>query len=110
VSIRRDVDGDGDVSPSLLDALELLTAGAHAAVLRSIAGGAKFMPSIRAATGFAIDEASLIEVLKQLAQCGAISRLVHAGPPLRVEYELTDSGLRLDSLIVSAREWIERWT
>ncbi len=98
--------GSGD---EFLDALGLLTAGRHAWVLHSIAAGSTSMPAIREATSFEIDERSLIFVLKALMNCGAVSRAVHAGPPLRVEYALTDAGRTLDELIVRAQAWTERW-
>jgi DNA-binding HxlR family transcriptional regulator len=90
----------------LIDALELLTHGHHAAVLHAIAGGAAFMPHIRQANGFAIDEASTISVLKQLIACGTVARSVHSGPPLRVEYRLTEAGRALLNVVLSAREWV----
>jgi DNA-binding HxlR family transcriptional regulator len=65
------------------------------------------MPHIRQATGFAIDEPATINVLKQLIACGTVARSVHSGPPLRVEYHLTEAGRALLNVVVSARAWVE---
>jgi DNA-binding HxlR family transcriptional regulator len=94
----------------LLDALALISFGRHAVVLHAIACGAAFMPSIRKATNFNLGEDSVVSVLKELLACGAVVRAVHSGPPLRVEYGLTDSGRALDDLVIAARAWTERWT
>ncbi len=109
MAIPLDYDGNRYSGDEFLDALALLTRGHHATVLHAIASGAGFMPAIREATGYAIDEMSLISVLKQLMYCGAVARSVHSGPPLRVEYRLTEAGRTLDALIVSAQAWTERW-
>jgi DNA-binding HxlR family transcriptional regulator len=43
--------------------------------------------------------------LRKLEGAGVIRRTAHAGYPLRVEYDLTPSGLRLVPLIDSLGDW-----
>jgi DNA-binding HxlR family transcriptional regulator len=102
-------DGGSGTGDEFLDALGLLTRGQHAAVLRAIGEGNASMPAIREATSFEIDEPSLISMLKALMNCGAVARSVHAGPPLRVDYRLTEGGRTLAELIARAQAWSARW-
>ena len=45
--------------------------------------------------------------LRKLEGAGVIRRTAHAGYPLRVEYDLTPSGLRLVPLIDALGDWWE---
>jgi DNA-binding HxlR family transcriptional regulator len=89
--------------------LQLLTRGHSAAVLRAIAAGASDLREIRHATGLAVDEVSLLAVLRALTSCGAASRSVDPGPPLHVRYRLTAAGDELLEIVSAAAVWFDRW-
>jgi DNA-binding HxlR family transcriptional regulator len=48
--------------------------------------------------------------LKELEAAGIVSRSVDAGPPVLIEYHLTDAGQGLSEVIESLAEWAERFT
>jgi DNA-binding HxlR family transcriptional regulator len=51
----------------------------------------------------------LTERLRELEKEGLVRRTVIAGPPVRVSYELTDSGKDLEPAIEALGKWAEKW-
>jgi DNA-binding HxlR family transcriptional regulator len=51
----------------------------------------------------------LTERLRELESEGLVSRTVLPGPPVRVSYELTESGRDLEPAIEALGKWAERW-
>ena len=51
----------------------------------------------------------LTERLRELESEGLVRRTVIAGPPVRVSYELTQSGKDLEPVIDALGQWAERW-
>ena len=51
----------------------------------------------------------LTERLRELESEGLLRRTVRPGPPVRVSYELTESGADLEPVIVDLSRWAERW-
>ena len=51
----------------------------------------------------------LSERLKELESRGIVLRIVYAGPPVRVEYALTDMGRDLQAAVGELRSWARRW-
>jgi DNA-binding HxlR family transcriptional regulator len=51
----------------------------------------------------------LTERLRELEVEGIVCRNVIPGPPVRVSYELTESGKELEPAIVALGKWAERW-
>lgn len=51
----------------------------------------------------------LTERLRELEVEGMVRRHVIAGPPLRVEYELTKAGSELEPAIRELANWAEKW-
>lgn len=51
----------------------------------------------------------LTERLRELEGEGLVRRTVIAGPPVRVSYELTESGADLEPAIEALGKWAERW-
>ena len=51
----------------------------------------------------------LSERLRELESEGLVRRTVRPGPPVRVSYELTESGAGLEPVIVNLGRWAERW-
>jgi DNA-binding HxlR family transcriptional regulator len=47
--------------------------------------------------------------LKELEAAGIVSRTVDAGPPVLIEYHLTEAGAALADVIGSLGEWAERF-
>lgn len=78
-------------------------------VLRCLEGGprrfSEFRPALPAASAKAIAKS-----LRLMARDGLVVRTEHAGPPRRVEYELTSLGRSLMEPIAAIREWTaEHW-
>ena len=51
----------------------------------------------------------LSERLKELEARGVVARIVHSGPPVRVEYALTDKGRDVQDAVGELRSWARRW-
>jgi DNA-binding HxlR family transcriptional regulator len=51
----------------------------------------------------------LTERLRELETEGLLRRTVRPGPPVRVSYELTESGEDLEPVIAHLGRWAERW-
>jgi DNA-binding HxlR family transcriptional regulator len=56
-----------------------------------------------------ISDNLLSERLKQLEAEGIVTRTVHGGRPVLIEYGLTESGLGLGKAIDALAEWAERF-
>jgi DNA-binding HxlR family transcriptional regulator len=57
----------------------------------------------------AISDHLLSERLKELEATGLVIRTVAAEGPVRVEYELSESGAGLTHVMEALSEWAERW-
>ncbi len=101
--------GDHDAGNEFALALEHFTHGSASAVLHSIAAGSTYIPGIKSSANLTIDDSTLLSILRQLMRCGALTRSVHPGPPLRVEYILTEAGQALDGIVLAAQAWTQRW-
>ena len=51
----------------------------------------------------------LSERMKELEARGVVERRVHEGPPVRVEYALTDMGRQLEPALTQLKEWAREW-
>lgn len=51
----------------------------------------------------------LSERLHELEEEGIIRREVHGGPPVRVDYALTQAGAELEATVRALADWAERW-
>jgi len=47
--------------------------------------------------------------MKELEARGIVQRTVHAGPPVRVEYSLSEMGRELGPTLTQLQEWAQRW-
>jgi DNA-binding HxlR family transcriptional regulator len=47
--------------------------------------------------------------MKELEARGLVVRHVHAGPPVRVEYALTDMGRALRPALAEIKGWAQQW-
>jgi DNA-binding HxlR family transcriptional regulator len=62
--------------------------------------------------GQAVPELSdrlLSERMKELEARGVVSRRVDPGPPIRVEYRLSDMGRELEPALIEIQVWAQRW-
>lgn len=51
----------------------------------------------------------LSERMKELEARGIVSRTVHPGPPVRVEYGLSEMGRELGPALAEIQRWAQRW-
>jgi DNA-binding HxlR family transcriptional regulator len=51
----------------------------------------------------------LSERMKELEARGLVQRAVHPGPPVRVEYSLTQMGYGLAPALNELKDWAQRW-
>jgi|SRR5205823_4030543 DNA-binding HxlR family transcriptional regulator len=51
----------------------------------------------------------LSERMKELEARGIVKRTVIAGPPLRVQYELSEMGHELEPALTEIQSWARRW-
>ena len=51
----------------------------------------------------------LSERMKELEARGVVRRTAHQGPPVRVEYELTEMGRALAPAVRELERWAQRW-
>ena len=56
-----------------------------------------------------ISDRLLSERMKELETRGLVSREVHAGPPVRVEYSLTRMGGALGPALAELKAWAQHW-
>ncbi len=54
-----------------------------------------------------VTQRMLTKQLRELESCGLVDRIVHAEVPPRVEYELTEEGRSLESILLALKEWGE---
>ena len=47
--------------------------------------------------------------MKELEARGIVQRTVHSGPPVRVEYSLSQMGRELGPTLAELQEWAQRW-
>jgi DNA-binding HxlR family transcriptional regulator len=56
-----------------------------------------------------ISDRLLTERLRELEAAGLVTREVHAGPPVKVVYELTAGGHDLSDVIHAIGDWAHKW-
>ncbi|TXG92636.1 transcriptional regulator [Rhodococcus rhodnii] len=76
-------------------------------ILWCLSQGARRFAALRREVG-AISEKVLAQQLRELERDGIVTRTVHEGFPLRVEYTLTERGTRLDAALTAVAEWGEQ--
>ena len=72
-----------------------------------MSGPGRFAELRRVVNG--ISERMLSDRLAELGEAGPVSREVHAGPPLRVSYQLTPVGEALRPALEELGNWAERF-
>ena len=77
-------------------------------ILRDLMDGKKRFGELKRTVGN-ISQKVLTENLRDMEKFGLLTRTVYAEVPLRVEYELTDVGYSLSSVLTSLSEWGEHY-
>src|SRR5690349_12988974 len=101
----------GEVSrfcPRFHHAVELIGRRWTGAIIRAMMPGSQCFNEILA-TVPGLSDRLLTERLRELESAGVVRRTVIAGPPVRVSYELTESGRALEPVIEALSHWAERW-
>jgi DNA-binding HxlR family transcriptional regulator len=98
----------GNCCPLYHEAVELVGRRWTGAILRVLMEG----PLRFSEVAQAIPELSdrlLSERMKELEARGMVQRTVLPGPPLRVQYELSQMGSELEPALVELQSWARRW-
>ena len=78
------------------------------AILRVLMDGALRFSEIAQAVP-ELSDRLLSERMKELERRGIVERRVISGPPLRVEYELSQMGRELEPALAELQSWAKRW-
>src|ERR1700742_4894034 len=100
--------GPGVCCPLYHEAVELVGRRWTGAILRVLMEG----PLRFSEVAQAIPELSdrlLSERMKELEARGMVQRTVLPGPPLRVQYELSQMGSELEPALIELQSWARRW-
>jgi DNA-binding HxlR family transcriptional regulator len=95
--------------PLYHDAIELIGRRWTGAILEVLtrAGSLRFSGILHAVPE--LSDRLLSERMKELEARGLVERRVHPGPPVRVEYALTEMGLALGPTLSELKEWARQW-
>jgi DNA-binding HxlR family transcriptional regulator len=98
----------GNCCPLYHEAVELVGRRWTGAILRVLMDGPLRFSEI-AQTIPELSDRLLSERMKELEARGMVRRTVIAGPPLRVQYELSTMGHELEPALVELQSWARRW-
>jgi len=94
--------------PRFHKAVELIGRRWTGAVIRALVGGPlRFNELLATVPG--LSDRLLSERLRELERERIVRREVAPGPPVRVEYSLTECGAELEPAIRAIGAWAERW-
>jgi len=94
--------------PLYHEAVELVGRRWTGAILRVLMDGPLRFSEVAQAVP-ELSDRLLSERMKQLEARGLVSRTVHAGPPVRVEYSLSRMGRELEPALSELERWANRW-
>jgi DNA-binding HxlR family transcriptional regulator len=94
--------------PFYHEAVELVGKRWTGAILRVLMDGPLRFSEIAQAVP-ELSDRLLSERMKELEARGIVERTVHPGPPLRVEYSLSQMGQELGPALSELQRWAERW-
>jgi DNA-binding HxlR family transcriptional regulator len=94
--------------PLYHEAVELVGRRWTGAILAVLMEGALRFSEIAQAVP-ELSDRLLSERMKELERRGMVERTVIAGPPLRVEYELSQMGRDLEPALAEIQRWATRW-
>ncbi|HTU85900.1 MAG TPA: helix-turn-helix domain-containing protein [Solirubrobacteraceae bacterium] len=94
--------------PLYHEAVELVGRRWTGAILRVLMDGALRFSEIAQAVP-ELSDRLLSERMKELERRGIVERTVISGPPLRVEYSLSQMGRELEPALCELQRWANRW-
>jgi DNA-binding HxlR family transcriptional regulator len=94
--------------PLYHEAVELVGRRWTGAILRVLMDGALRFSEIAQAVP-ELSDRLLSERMKELERRGMVERRVISGPPLRVEYSLSQMGRELEPALFELQRWATRW-
>jgi DNA-binding HxlR family transcriptional regulator len=106
-------DGDDDVAgfcccPFYHEAVELVGRRWTGAILRVLMDRPmRFSEVVQAVPE--LSDRLLSARMKELEARGIVERTVHSGPPVRVEYSLSEMGRELGPTLTQLQDWAQRW-
>lgn len=107
-SRKRAGEGESKVCSRFHHAVELIGRRWTGAIISVMLTGPQcFNEMLTAVPG--LSDRLLTERLRELESEGLVRRTVLPGPPVRVSYELTESGRELEPVIEKLGKWAERW-
>ena len=100
--------GNSQVCSRFHHAVELIGRRWSGAIISSLLARPRCFNEFLAAVP-GLSDRLLTERLRELESEGLVRRTVISGPPVRVSYELTESGKDLEPVILALGKWAERW-
>ena len=94
--------------PLYHEAVELVGRRWTGAILRVLMDGSLRFSEIAQAVP-ELSDRLLSERMKELERRGMVQRRVISGPPLRVEYSLSEMGRELEPALSELQRWANRW-
>lgn len=89
-------------------AVELLGKRWTGLIIRALMGGPQRFKDLQEQMP-AVSDRILSERLKELEAAGVVQRKVYDEWPVRIEYELTQKGRDLESVVESIQRWAEKY-
>lgn len=94
--------------PLYHEAVELIGRRWTGAILRVLMDGPLRFSEVAQAVP-ELSDRLLSERMKELEARGIVERTVISGPPLRVEYSLSQMGRELEPALTELQQWAKRW-
>ena len=105
---NRKKEGHGRFCPRFHHAVELIGRRWSGAILNAMLPGPQgFSELLSTVPG--LSDRLLTERLRELEAEGLVRRNVLPGPPVRVNYDMTEKGKDLEPVIRSLGKWAEKW-
>jgi DNA-binding HxlR family transcriptional regulator len=98
-----------NLCPKFEDAFELLGKRWTGLIIRTLLNGQKRFTDISASIPN-MSARMLTERFKELEQEGIVIRKVYPETPVRIEYELTEKGKALETVMDEIQSWAEKWS
>lgn len=101
--------GNYHMCPKFENAFELLGKRWTGLIIRTLLSGQKRFTDIAEAIPN-MSARMLTERFKELEKAGIVIRKVYPEVPVRIEYELTEKGAELQSVMDEIQKWAEKWS
>jgi len=94
--------------PVFQGAVELIGRRWTGAIVRALLTGSNRFGEILARVP-GLSDRLLSERLRELEGAGIVRRTVYPEVPVRIEYELTEKGLELETIVAIISDWADKW-